>query len=185
MIMKNKIISHFYIYAVLCLAGCATFSQAGELYRSSIDDIHENRPDFAVIGLKNILKEYPDSPYAPKAAFALGEYYYDNGDYFNAINMLSSYIRNYPKDKGVVFAKLIVYKVIISLRKDNEKNKKQEALIKEIRKELFSEPLFLIFYDKKSPRSYRSVFSNSYLVYDYVDKIKVFRNDKDFIELTP
>jgi len=60
-----------------------------------------------------------------------------------------------------------------------------DLLIKEIRKELFSKPLFLIFYDKKSPRAYRSLFKNTYLVYDYVDKIRVLRNDKIFLELSP
>lgn len=183
--MKNKIVVFLLPSFVLFLAGCATFSQAGELYRMSIDDIHQNRPYFAILSLKNILKEYPESPYAPKVAFAVGEYYFDNGDYYNAINVLSNYIRRYPKDKGVVFAKLIVYKIIISFKKENVMNEQQDALIKEIRRELFSEPLFLIFYDKRSPRSYQSIFSNSYLVYDYIDKIKVFRNDKDFIELTP
>lgn len=161
------------------------FSQAGDWYRTSLEDIKDHRPYFAIINLKNILKNYPDSPYAPKAAFAIGEYYFDNGDNYNAIKWLSGYIRSYPDDKGVVFAKLIVYKIIVGYKKDNKVNKQQDVLIKEIRKELFSEPLFLIFYDKKSPRSYQSIFSNSYLVYDYVDKIKVFRNDKDFIELTP
>ncbi len=183
--MKNKITAFLLFLLACCSSGCAAFSQAGDWYRMSIDDIQQRRPYFAILNLKNILKEYPKSPYAPKAAFAIGEYYFDNGDYYNAIKTLSDYIRCYPDDKGVVFAKLIVYKIIINFKKEGAINKQQDALIKEIRKELFSEPLFLIFYDKKSPRSYQSIFSNSYLVYDYIDKIKVFRNDKDFIELTP
>ncbi|MFH1691319.1 MAG: outer membrane protein assembly factor BamD [Candidatus Omnitrophota bacterium] len=183
--MKNKITSFSLFLYLLFLAGCATFTQSGEWYRMSIDDIHQDRPYFAILNLKNILKEYPESPYAPKAAFAIGEYYFDNGDYYNAINVLSNYIRRYPDDKGVVFAKLIVYKIITNFKKEDVANAQQDVLIREIRRELFSEPLFLIFYDKKSPRSYQSIFSNSYLVYDYIDKIKVFRNDKDFIELTP
>jgi len=117
--------------------------------------------------------------------FALGEYYFDNSDYFNSIKMFSDYIHSYPKHKGVIFAKLIIYKIIAEFKNEEALGPQEDALIKEIRKELFSQPLFLVFYDKKSPRLYRSLFHNSYLVYDYVDKIKVFRNDKIFFELSP
>ncbi|MEK7849699.1 MAG: outer membrane protein assembly factor BamD [Candidatus Omnitrophota bacterium] len=165
--------------------GCATLTETGELFRESVQEIKDDRIDFAVINLQSIVKDAPRSPYAPTAMFVLGEYYFDNSDYFNSLKMFSDYIHNYPKHKGIIFAKLIIYKIIAEFKNEEALGSQEDALIKEIRKELFSQPLFLIFYDKKSPRSYKSLFNNSYLVYDYVDKIKVFRNDKIFIELSP
>lgn len=178
------------IYALLifCLfshLGCARLSESGERYNEGLTAIRDGQNYFAVIHLKSVVNNDPQSPYAPSAAFALGEYYFDNTDYFNALRTLSDYIHSYPKDKGVVFAKLIIYKIITTSQNGEFSGVQESALIKEIRKELFSQPLFLIFYDKKAPRSYKSLFKNSYLVYDYVDKIKVFRNDKIFLELSP
>lgn len=182
---KKKLNIALFFLTVCLVAGCATFSEVGERYQSCISDIRDDRVYFAMVNLDYIVKNFPDSTYAPACAFALGEYYYDNSDYYNCLKVLSGYIHKYPKDKGVVFAKLIIYKIISNYKQHDSLVEQQENLIKEIRKELFSQPLFLIFYDKKFPRSYKSLFNNAYLVYDYVDKIKVFRNEKIFLELSP
>lgn len=171
--------------AVAGAAGCATFSPTAEQYREGLQDFREGRHYFAILNLKAVVKDDPRSPYAPQAAFAVGEYYYDNGDHFNSLKTLSGFIHDYPKHKGVIFAKLIIYKILTGVKKEESLGEQEGVLIKEIRKELFSQPLFLIFYDKKIPRSYKSLFKHSYLVYDYVDKIKVFRDDKIFLELSP
>ena len=166
-------------------AGCVSLSSATEQYREAMQDFREGREYFSVLNLKSVIKDDPESPYAPQSAFAVGEYYYENSDYFNALKTLSDYIHDYPKHKGVVFAKLIIYKILTDVKREDVLGVHEDTLINEIRKELFSQPMFLIFYDKKSPRSYKSLFRHSYLVYDYVDKIKVFRDDKFFIELSP
>ncbi len=158
---------------------------SGEQYRDGLRDLKEGRIYFAFLNFRSVFKEDPDSPYAPEAAFAVGEYYFDNSDYFNSLKTLSDYIHKYPKHRGAVFAKLIIYKILTDVKREDVLGVQEDTLVKEIRKELFSQPLFLIFYDKKSPRSYRSLFNHSYLVYDYVDMIKVFRDDKIFLELSP
>lgn len=183
-IMKKKVLL-LWCCAALFVAGCATVSETGDRYRAAVQAFRDGQAYFAFMHLKAIVKDDPNSPYAPAATFALGEYYFDNEDTFNAVKTLSDYVSLYPKDKGVVFAKLIIYKIITEIKKDERLSEEQSALIKEIRKELFSQPLFLIFYDRKIPRSYKSIFNHSYLVYDYVDKIKVFRDDKSFLELSP
>jgi len=184
--MKNVASWLFLVLALVAgLAGCAAFSETAERYRAGISALEEGQTYFAVVHLRRLIEQDPASPYAPQSMFALGEYYYDNNDYFHSIKMLSSYVREHPKDKGVVFAKVLIYKMITTFRAETTLNEQEEALMKEIRKELFSQPLFLIFYDKKSPRSYKSLFHHAYLVYDYVDRIKVFRDDKLFLELSP
>ncbi len=181
----NKIKKVLILIFLSILSGCALMSPAAEQYREGMQDFREGRPYFAILNLKSIIKDDPKSLYAPQSAFAVGEYYYDNNDYFNALKTLSDYIHEYPKHKGVIFAKLIIYKILTDVKRQEVAGVKEEGLIKEIRKELFSQPLFLIFYDKKSPRSYKSLFKHSYFVYDYVDRIKVFRDDKIFLELSP
>lgn len=172
--------------AIGLLAGCATLGDSGRKYRECLLNLHNNQKPFAIVRMMSLAKEGPSSPYAKQVTFALGEYYFESRDYANAVAMFSRFISDYPQDKGAIFAKIILYKVITQFKQDQALDVQEEALIQEIRKELFSQPVFLIFYDKKSPRSYTSLlFKNSYLVYDYVDKIKVFRNDKPFLELAP
>lgn len=182
--MKPQQILLGFLWALL-LNGCATMSEPGERFRAGVGDIRDGRYYFAVLNLKTIVKDWPDSPYAPQAAFALGEYSFDTQDNYQALTTLSNYIYRYPKHKGLVFAKLLIYRIITGFKAESDMGEQEGALIKEIRKELFSQPLFLIFYDKKVPRSYQSLFKHTYLVYDYVDKIKVFRDGKLFLELSP
>ncbi|MFA5038575.1 MAG: hypothetical protein WC732_02720 [Candidatus Omnitrophota bacterium] len=184
-ILTGKCICVFLLLAALAFCpGCA-LTETGERYHSAIQTFRQGQTYFSIMHLNSIIREDPQSRYAPSAMFALGEYYFDHEDYFNSIMTLSRYVRSYPKDKGVVFAKLIIYKIINEIKKEDEVGEQEAALIKEIRKELFSQPLFLIFYDRKFPRWYKSIFDHSYLVYDYVDKIKVFRDEKIFLALSP
>lgn len=183
--MNLKISKIVFCGVLLFLAGCVSLGEPGDSYYSALSDIKEGQPAFAFIALKNVVASAPDSSYAAPAQFSVGEYYFDNSDYYNAVETLSDYLSRYPKDKGVVFAKLLIYKMIADIKNTKVADVQHDALIKEIRKELFSRPLFLIFYDKKSPRSYKSLFKNVYRVYDYVDKIRVLRNDKIFLELSP
>lgn len=177
--------SGIFLCLVLLLTGCATITETGERYRCAVQSFKDGQTYFSIMHLNAIIKDDPRSPYAPSAMFALGEYYFDQEDYYNSISTLSRYVRSYPKDKGIVFAKLIIYKIINEFKNSEELGEQESELIKEIRKELFSQPLFLVFYDRKLPRSYKSIFDHSYLVYDYVDKIKVFRDEKIFLELSP
>jgi hypothetical protein len=174
------------VLALGLASGCATFSESGARYRECLLNLQNGQKSFAVIRMMSLAKEGPDSPYAKQVTFALGEYYYECKDYGNAVRMFTRFVGDYPRDRGAIFAKIMLYKMISEFKEEQALGAQEEALIQEIRKELFSQPLFLIFYDKKSPRSYTSLlFKNSYRVYDYVDQIKVLRNDKPFLELEP
>lgn len=184
--MRVKKLLAIIIFVFFFCSGCASVNSSSAIYRTGVQFLQGEDPVFAVPYLESFLRAQPNSPYAPSTLFVLGEIYYDNNDYFNSMRMFSNYIRNFPKHRGVIFAKLIIYKILIDVKKgETNLSIEEETLTKEIRKELFSQPLFLMFYDKKAPRRYKSLDRNTYLVYDYVDKIKVFRNDKVFLELSP
>jgi len=185
-LMKNRSLFVLLILSLsLGAAGCASFSESADRFRSGVRAFEDGQTYFAVVHLRRVIEEDPDSPYAPQSRFALGEHYYDNSDYFNSIKMLSNFIKKTPEDKGAVFAKLLIYKMITTFKEESSLTEQEEVLMTEIRKELFAQPLFLMFYDEKAPRTYKSLFHHTYLVYDYVDRIKVFRDDKLFLELSP
>lgn len=175
------------IYLFLCvfLSSCATFSDSGVYYRQAYQEAKRKNFDGAFMRLRASLNEDPHSPYAPRVAFAIGEYYLDNNDYLDAVVAFRNYIENYPNDRGVVFAELIIYKMFTELKPAKNVPIKEKDLLEGIRKKMFSRPVFFIFFENSKIFSYGSLFGNRYTAFDYIDKVKVMRNDKLFLELSP
>lgn len=179
-----------YVYKIgiiiLCfsLPSCATLSINAE-YRNAVDYAKKQDYDKAFMKLKAFLLNNPDSLYAPKASFAIAEYYLDNNDYADAQDEFYKYLKNYPNDPGAIFAQLIIYKISVETKNIKEISLKEKEITANIREKVFSKPIFFIFFENRKSFSYRSVFGNSYTAYDYVDKLKVIRNGKLFIELKP
>ena len=69
-------------------------SDPGVLYLKAL--LTENG-DSAIKQYKNILKSYPESKYAPKAAIKIGEYFYARGLYTQSANLLKNIPVKYPR----------------------------------------------------------------------------------------
>ena len=69
-------------------------SDPGVLYLKAL--LTENG-DSAIKQYKNILKSYPESKYAPKAAMKIGEYFYARGLYTQSANLLKNIPVKYPR----------------------------------------------------------------------------------------
>ncbi|MBL7131380.1 MAG: outer membrane protein assembly factor BamD [Candidatus Omnitrophica bacterium] len=175
------------IVFLLCvfLTSCATFSDSGKYYRQANSFAKNKDYDVAFLKLRMLLNNNPRSPYAPKAAFTVAEYYFESGDYFDAIIAFRKYINAYPKDKGVIFAELMIYKMATQVNPNKNIPFNERYFLDSIRKKMFAKPVFFIFTENKEIFSYRSAFDNIYSAFDYVDKVKVMRNDELFFELSP
>lgn len=174
---------------ILCflLCSCATFSESGQYYRKARSYVKRSDYDSAFLNLRALLNNAPKSSYAPKAAFAVAEYYYDKGDYLDATIAFRKYIKLYPDDEGVIFAELMTYRMASQIN-PNKKNVpfSERYFLENIRKKMFSKPVFIIFKeDKKESFSYTSAFDNLYSAFDYVDKITIKRNGKTLLEISP
>lgn len=184
--MSNRYFSKLIIF-LLCvfLSSCATLSNSANYYHQAIYQVKKDNHYAAFMRLRALLNDNPHSPYAPKAAFAVGEYYFENNDYLDAAVAFREYIRNYPNDPGTVFAELVIYKMANRANPNKNIQLKEQYLLESIRKKMFSKPIFFIFVENRKSFSYRSIFGNIYSAFDYVDKVKVIRNDKLFLELSP
>lgn len=184
--MINKVISKV-IILVLCvfLSSCATISDSANYYRDACQQAKNKNYDAAFMRLRAVLNDNPHSQYAPKAAFAIGEYYLERRDYLDAVVAFHQYIENYPSDSGVIFAETVIYKIATEVKSIKSIPIKGRDLLEGIRKRMFSKPVFFIFSEKKKSYSYRSLFGNVYVAFDYVDKVKIMRNDQLFLELSP
>jgi len=167
------------------LSSCAFLSEGSTYYEGARIAAKNHNYDSAFMNLKAFLRNDPKSKYSPTVCFALGEYYLDRSDYVDSAVTFFNYINDFPNDKGVIFAELIIYKIATQIRNDKEITLNEKDLIDAIRKKILSRPMLFMFFDNKKSFSYRSLFGNTYTAYDYVDKVKVMRNDKLFLELTP
>lgn len=175
------------IFLLLCvyLSSCATISDSANYYRDACRQAKNKNYIAAFMRLRAVLNDDPRSLYAPKVAFAIGEYYLDSNDYLDAVIAFRQYIENYPKDPGVIFAETVIYKIASEVKATKNIPIREQDLLEGIRKKMFAKPIFFIFSEKKKSYSYRSMFGNVYAAFDYVDKVKIMRNDKPFLELSP
>ena len=173
---------------ILCifLCSCATISESGQYYRKARSYVARSDYDAAFLNLRALLNNVPRSSYAPKAAFAVAEYYYDKGDHLDATIAFRKYIKLYPDDKGVIFAELMIYRMASHLSPKKNVPYSKRYFLENIREKMFAKPVFIIFKEgKKESFSYTSAFDNVYSAFDYVDKITIIRNGKTLLEISP
>lgn len=175
------------IILLLCVSfsSCATLSSSASFYQKALYFAKKKDYDMSFMYLKAILNDNPKSFYAPKAAFSVGEYYYENNDYLDAMVAFRKYIQDYPKDDGVIFAELFIYTMATTRQPSKNIPIKERYFLESIRKKMFSKPVFFIFFEDKKTFSYRSMLGNVYQAIDYVDKVRVTRNDKILLDLSP
>lgn len=170
--------------AGLVVIFCAQDLYAGEaedMYRGAVRCIKLKQPDFAFMGFRSIARDFPDSPLAERAIFAMAEYYYDNKMYYDAIKNFTWCAKNYSDLKANVIAKAYLFKIIKEI-KDPASEEKEMA--EDIKKEFFSKSVFLLFSEYKKT-SYRSALLNKFRIKHYADNIDVYRNDQPFLTLEP
>ncbi|MHA1896221.1 MAG: outer membrane protein assembly factor BamD, partial [Promethearchaeota archaeon] len=175
------------IFSFFCLlfSSCATCSNGSRFYREAYHEARRGNYDVAFLNLRTLMVSYPDSPYAPMAAFSSGEYFLEKRDYTDAILTFYKYIKKYPDDDGRIFAELIIYKITNEIKIDKIIQLKERDIINDIKKKIFAKPMFFLFFDTEKSFSYRSLFGNVYTAYDYVDKVEIKRNGKVFLEISP
>ena len=79
--------------------------EAGARYNAAIKCINAKQPDFAFMEFRSIVRDFPESPLAHKAIFALAEYCYDHGMYYDAINNFTLCAEDDSDPKAGVIAK--------------------------------------------------------------------------------
>jgi len=149
-------------------------------YDAAVRHMKNNQPDFALMEFRNVARDFPKSPLAKRSMFAIAEYYYDNKIYYDAIKDFTGYIKNYPGSKEDVFARAYLLKI---MREIENPTWEEKTAFEDIKKELFSKPLFLLFKEYRET-SYRSASLNRFKIRYYIDNIEVYRNGQLFIKIT-
>src|SRR2546428_5326177 len=84
---------------------------AEELYRLGEQDLARSRYEDARSRFKDIVARHPDSSYAPRARFLIGETYFREGEFDKAVKEFEAFLAFYPQHQ---IADLVQYRLAVS-----------------------------------------------------------------------
>ena len=103
---------------ILLLGGCGIFTQrpesippAAELYQRGEAELDKRRYEEARANFKRIVERHPDSSFAPRARFLMGEAYYREAEFDKAIKEFEAFMSFYPRH---MIADLVLYRLAMS-----------------------------------------------------------------------
>src|SRR5207302_7075697 len=103
---------------LLFLGGCGWLTAtpqpvlpAEELYRLGEQDLARSRYEDARSRFKDIVARHPDSSYAPRARFLIGETYFREGEFDKAVKEFEAFLAFYPQHQ---IADLVQYRLAVS-----------------------------------------------------------------------
>jgi outer membrane protein assembly factor BamD len=107
---------------VLLLGGCSAVSDlftprpqallpAADLYAQGEKDLDRSRYAEARVAFKKIVERHPQSNYAPRARFLIGESYYREGEWDKAIKEFETFLSFYPRHQ---IADLVQFRLAMS-----------------------------------------------------------------------
>ena len=108
----------FLVVLMLVLGGCAWLRPsptpilpAEELYQIGENEIAKRRYEDARKSLRRIVERHPNSSYAARARFLMGESYYREGEFDKGIREFETFISFYPRHQ---IADLVQYRLSMS-----------------------------------------------------------------------
>ena len=103
---------------LLLLGGCGIFAQrpevipaAVELYQRGEAELDRRRYEDARTNFKRIVERHPDSSFAARARFLMGEAYYREAEFDKAIKEFEAFLSFYPRH---MIADLVQYRLAMS-----------------------------------------------------------------------
>jgi len=103
---------------LLLLGGCGIFAQrpepippAAELYERGEAELAKRRYEEARTNFKRIVERHPDSSFAARARFLMGEAYYREAEFDKAIKEFEAFMSFYPRH---MIADLVQYRLAMS-----------------------------------------------------------------------
>jgi len=103
---------------LLLLGGCGLFTQrpepippANELYDRGDYELNRKRYEDARTHFRRIVERHPESSFAPRARFLVGEAFYREGEFDKAIKEFEAFMSFYPRH---LIADLVQYRLAMS-----------------------------------------------------------------------
>jgi outer membrane protein assembly factor BamD (BamD/ComL family) len=167
------------ILSSVCRAGVVPFVGAslseGELFHRARDQVKRGELDFAYLDFRQLLDQYPSSPYAERVLFAVGEYHFIKRNFRDASDCFLSLVDRYPDSASVIFA----LSYLLKIAEDRQDRQAVEQLSRTI---ATFYRLSLVFRNSKQ-YTYRSALLRRHRVVYYIDKVDFFIDGEPFAQI--
>ena len=120
--LKFLLVPATLVSLLLLLSGCTTIADffrqrpqalppASELYSEGESQLNKSRYDEARTAFRKVAERHPQSSYAPRARFLIGEAFYREGQFDKAIKEFEGFMAFYPRHQ---IADLVQYRLSMS-----------------------------------------------------------------------
>ncbi|MFC1804732.1 tol-pal system YbgF family protein [Candidatus Omnitrophota bacterium] len=140
--------------------------EAGRIYSEAKSAARRGKQDFAFIRFDSLLRRFPDSRYAQDALFANGEYYFQIGDYRDAVRIFKKLAQKYPDSKSKPFD--LAYRLRIAREEDDQE------LVQDLEKEIVAFERLSLFFRESKEHQYRSPLNRKHKVIYFIDKVEFY-----------
>ena len=145
------------------------------LYSQAVKYARSGDTDFAFMFFRRFLRTYPESRFSEKALFAIGEYYFQIADYYDAAQIFIRFINNYPQSKARPFA--LAYLLTLA----NIMGK--EELTKYLEKEIISSQQIAFLFREFKEYKYLSALSKRHKALYFIDKVEFYIDEELFTQV--
>jgi len=103
--MRRAVFAAVFIFLCAgCLAPAALLSQESLRYREILAAVEHKDIDGAFVLMYSFRNSYPASRFTEKILFSLGEYYFRQGNYYDARAVFTQFLKTYPGSRAELFA---------------------------------------------------------------------------------
>ena len=151
---------------ILFASGLAQAQEEARLRAMAVDAAQSGDMDSAFMHFRSLITNYPHSRYREKALFAVAEYYFVRADYYDAAPAFMSFVNEYPRAKGTIFA--LAY--LLSIARIQGKESIAQDLEKQI---VTSRQQVFLFKDSKN-YTYTSPLCRRHALVHSIDKLEFY-----------
>ena len=162
------------IVLACCLFLCSVNAYAineKDTFNMAVDNALNDSLDFAFIDFHSIVKESYNSKYYKDSLFAVGEYYFDVGDYYDAGRVFSEYIEKYCDSKAVPFALVYLLKIGKGIN---------SSVVPYLEKDIIESRQLSLLFSEYKENSYLSPMQKKYRVLYFIDRVEFYINGELF-----
>ena len=177
--MKNAFLLISYLLASYAFSGAPSLWADQETVREKVAQaqryVAEGEIDFAFMEYRSLLEEHSEGPSAQEAAFAIGEYYFNQHNTREA----KEAFERFDQEPAEEIPKLLVQVYLLLCARILKDDPTAEILESRLKEVLSSKKLFLAF-EENRVQVWTSPLGNRFELREFVDRMEISLNGSSF-----
>lgn len=147
-----------------------------ELYDRAVETAGRGDIHFAFMYFRMLLRDFSESKYFKDALFAIGEYYFSIGDYYDAQEAFRKFIKDCPESEARPFALAYLFKIA--------EKQQREDLTEDLKKRILKLKRLVLLFKDFEEYEYSSPLSKKYKAVYFIDRIEIYIDDGLFTKVS-